>query len=96
MVVESQIAKDVEPMLLTYDQNGRRLEEMDHILTQPNDPRNPDAKHVVVMKGTIIFITPPQPNIEMIMKLTGVRKSDGFQSFRKPLKKTHSELHFKS
>jgi len=89
MVAESQIAKDVEPKFLLYDQNGKRIEQMDHILIQPIDARNPTAKNVAVMKETIIFITPPQPNIEMIMKngwsikLAGVRKSDGFESSKK-------------
>jgi len=89
MVAENQIAKDVEPVFLLYDQNGERLEEMEDILTQPNDERFPDAKNVSVMKETIIFITPPQPNIEMIMrngwriKLAGLRKSDGFVSTKK-------------
>ena len=68
MVAENQIAKDVEPVFLLYDQNGERLEEMEDILTQPNDERFPEAKNVSVMKETIIFITPPQPNIEMIMR----------------------------
>ena len=89
MVAENQIAKDVEPVFLLYDQNGQRLEEMEDILTQPNDERFPDAKNVSVMKETIIFITPPQPNIEMVMrngwtiKLAGLRKSDGFVSTKK-------------
>eukprot|EP00092_Neocalanus_flemingeri_P000871 GFUD01000928.1.p1 GENE.GFUD01000928.1~~GFUD01000928.1.p1 ORF type:complete len:806 (-),score=155.07 GFUD01000928.1:82-2499(-) len=89
MVAESQIAKDVEPKFLLFDQNGKRLEEMDKILIQPNDSRNPTDINVSVLKETIIFITPPQPNIEMIMKngwlikLAGVRKSDGFESSKK-------------
>ena len=62
---------------------------MEPIRTQQTDFRNPDANNVAVMKETIIFITPPQPNIEMIMKngwsikLAGVRKSDGFESHNK-------------
>jgi len=81
MVAEGQIAKDVEPKFMLYKQNGGRLEEMDHILIQPNK--------VTVLKETIVFITPEQPNIEMIMKngwtikLAGVRKSDGFESLNK-------------
>jgi len=89
MVSEGQIARDVEPKFLLYDQNDRRLEEMDHILIQPNDSRNPSAKNTIVLKESIIFITPAQPNIELIMKngwlikLVGVRKSDGFESLKK-------------
>jgi len=81
MLSENQLAKDVEPRFLLYDGNGKHLLEMEHFVVQPAD--------VTVLKETIIFISPPQPHIEMIMrngwsiKLVGVRKSDGFQSTRK-------------
>ena len=51
--------------------------------------RYPDQKNVIVLKEMIIFITPKQNNIEMILrnkwkiKLVGVRSSDGFESITK-------------
>ena len=51
MLFESQIAEDVEPIFLLYDQNGRRLDEMDHILTQPNDLRYPNVKKYGCYEG---------------------------------------------
>eukprot|EP00092_Neocalanus_flemingeri_P004366 GFUD01004696.1.p1 GENE.GFUD01004696.1~~GFUD01004696.1.p1 ORF type:complete len:733 (+),score=113.15 GFUD01004696.1:104-2302(+) len=89
MVAENPIPKDVVPKFFMYDYEGKRIEEMDRFLIQPTDTKNPDNKLVSVMKETIIFITPPQPNIEMIMKngwtikLAGVRLSDGCESPKK-------------
>ena len=49
----------------------------------------PNTKQIVVMKETIIFITPPQPHVETIMqngwkiKLVALRLSDGGESKNK-------------
>ena len=91
MVAQGQIAQDVEPRFLLYDENDKRLTSMEHILIQPNDPRIPDKKNVSVLKEMVIFITPPQEeeSVAMIMKnrwtvkLAGVRKSDGYESEKK-------------
>lgn len=89
MISQGQIAQDVEPRFQLYDENGVRLEDKENLLTQPNDRRNPDKKNVIVLKEMIIFITPAQNNIEMIIrnrwkiKLVGIRISDGYESITK-------------
>jgi len=78
MVCDSALAKDVEPRFQIYSQ-GRHLEDKDDLLQQP---RLAGGQQVLVMKETLVFITPPQPHIETIMengwkiKLVGLRLSD--------------------
>ena len=83
MVSENPIPKDVVPKFQLYEKDGTRVKEVDPILVQP------DEKQISVMKETIIFITPMQPNMEKIMqngwtiKLVAVRLSDGCESKKK-------------
>ena len=69
-----------------FDEHGVRLEDKESLLTQPIDPRFPEAKNVTVLKEMVIFITPPQQNTELLLtrgwrlRLVGVRASDGYQS----------------
>jgi len=78
MVSDSTLAKDVEPRFQIYHQ-GRHLEDKDDLLQQP---RLAGGREVLVMKETLVFITPSQPYMEMIMqngwkiKLVGLRLSD--------------------
>jgi len=78
MVCDSALAKDVEPRFQIYHQ-GRHLEDKDDLLQQP---RLAGGQQVLIMKETLVFITPPQPHIETIMqngwkiKLVGLRLSD--------------------
>ena len=68
-----------------FDEHGVRLEDKESLLTQPIDPRFPEAKNVTVLKEMVIFITPPQQNTELLLtrgwrlRLVGVRASDGYQ-----------------
>ena len=79
MVCDGALAKDVEPRFQIYHQ-GRHLEEKDDLLNQPRlaggqQVTFPDLKkiqfffhQVLVLKETLVFITPPQPHIETIMQ----------------------------
>jgi len=84
MIAEFGLAKDVEPRFQLYDSEGTRLKEQEEkFLMQPNIQQ---GKSVSIMKETIVFITPPQPNAEMILenqwqvKLVARRSSDGLVS----------------
>ena len=73
-------------MFQLFDEYGFRLEDKEYLLRQPVDPRYPEDKNVTALKEMIIFITPPQGNIELILtkrwkiKLVGIRTSDGYES----------------
>jgi len=84
MIAEFGLAKDVEPRFQLYNSEGKRLkEEEEKVLMQPNIQQ---GKSVSIMKETIVFITPHQPNAEMILenqwrvKLVARRSSDGLVS----------------
>merc|ERR1719474_539266 len=83
MIAEFGLAKDVEPRFQLYDSQGVRLKDQEELLAQPNEQ---SQKLVMIMKETIIFITPRQPHAELIMrnqwkvKLVARRTSDGLVS----------------
>eukprot|EP00091_Calanus_sinicus_P015812 TRINITY_DN3458_c0_g1_i2.p1 TRINITY_DN3458_c0_g1~~TRINITY_DN3458_c0_g1_i2.p1 ORF type:complete len:342 (-),score=44.36 TRINITY_DN3458_c0_g1_i2:64-1089(-) len=84
MIAEFGLAKDVKPRFQLYDTDGTRLKDQEEkLLAQPNDQ---GGKSVSIMKETIVFITPKQPNAELIMqnqwtvKLVARRTSDGLVS----------------
>eukprot|EP00092_Neocalanus_flemingeri_P014524 GFUD01015671.1.p1 GENE.GFUD01015671.1~~GFUD01015671.1.p1 ORF type:complete len:633 (+),score=203.98 GFUD01015671.1:47-1945(+) len=80
MVSEFSLAKDVQPVFQVWSQEGIRIDEkleMD-LIRQPTE--------ISIVRDTIIFITPCQPNIQVIqennwmIKVLAKRKSDGFES----------------
>merc|ERR1711915_21744 len=83
MIAEFGLAKDVEPRFQLYDSQGVRLKDQEELLAQPNEQ---SQKLVMIMKETIVFITPRQPHAELIMrnqwkvKLVARRTSDGLVS----------------
>jgi len=85
MISESPIPKDVVPRFFLYNESGKRIEEKEFLLNQPSNS-DVEEKQICVMKESVIFITPQQPNTELIMKnrwsikLAAVRLSDGNES----------------
>jgi hypothetical protein len=84
MIAEFGIAKDVEPRFQLYDADDKRLKDFEEQFIE-----QPRASETTVMKETIIFITPPQPHAETLMrngwklKLAARRNSDGLVSKKK-------------
>ena len=82
MISQGLLAQDVEPRFQLFDPEGNRLESMEHLLNQP-------ARDITILKEMIIFIAPPQDNVELIfsnnweIKLLGVRASDNMESSTK-------------
>lgn len=80
MISTHLMTKDVIPIFQLYNRTGDRIEEMEHLINQP------DQSSYLSLKESIILITPPQPNIETLMKcgllikLLGLRLSDGCES----------------
>ena len=60
MVAEFGLAKDVIPVFQLYSPQGERLVAEEEKINQP------DKEKTVIRKGSILFITPPQPHAEMI------------------------------
>jgi len=84
MIAEFGLAKDVEPRFQLYNSDGERLKDQEEkFLRQPSDR---PGKSVLILKETIIFITPEQPFVEMFIqndwkvKLVARRLSDGLVS----------------
>jgi len=84
MLAEFGLAKDVEPKFQLYDSQGNRLlEEEEQLLRQPQ------MADTSVMRESIVFITPPQPQAETIrsrgykVRLVARRSSDGYVSKKK-------------
>ena len=82
MISQGLLAQDVEPRFQLFEADGNRLESMEHLLSQP-------SRDITILKEMIIFIAPPQENIELIfsnnweIKLLGVRLSDNMESSTK-------------
>ena len=82
MISQGLLAQDVEPRFQLFEADGTRLESMEHLLNQP-------SRDITILKEMIIFIAPPQENIELIfsnnweIKLLGVRLSDNMESSTK-------------
>merc|ERR1711872_1207214 len=80
---EGGLARDVEPRFQLYDSQGVRLKDQEELLTQPSEQSD---KAVMILKETIVFITPRQQYAELIMrnqwkvKLVARRTSDGLVS----------------
>jgi hypothetical protein len=76
MIAEFGLARDVIPVFQLYSSQGERLAEEEKRVTQP------DRDKTVIRKGSIIFITPPQPQAEVIfeqgwvIKVCAMRRSD--------------------
>lgn len=85
MLAEFGLAKDVEPKFQLYDSLGatRLLEEEESLLRQPQ------TTDISIMRESIVFISPPQPQAETIrsrgykVRLVARRKSDGYVSKKK-------------
>merc|ERR1712227_431441 len=84
MIAEFGLAKDVVPRFQLYDSSDRRLyDEEEQLLQQPA------ASDISVLKESIIFITPQQPNAAKFLlnkykiKLVARRISDGHVSRKK-------------
>jgi len=84
MLAEFGLAKDVEPKFQLYDSHGiRLLEEEENLLRQPQ------MTDTSIMRESIVFITPPQPQAEYIrsrgykVRLVARRSSDGYVSKKK-------------
>merc|ERR1712156_374581 len=84
MLAEFGLAKDVWPRFQLYNQEGRRMSLEEEALL-----RQPEMADVSIMRESIVFITPPQPNVEVIrrqrysIKLVARRCSDGYVSKKK-------------
>jgi len=84
MIAEFGLAKDVVPRFQLYDNSDRRLFEQEEQLLQ-----QPVQSDISVLKESIIFITPPQPNAAKFLlnkykiKLVAKRHSDGYVSRKK-------------
>ena len=84
MLAEFGLAKDVWPRFQLYNQEGRRMSLEEEALL-----RQPEMTDVSIMRESIVFITPPQPNVEVIrrqrysIKLVARRCSDGYVSKKK-------------
>jgi len=84
MLAEFGLAKDVEPKFQLYNSQGiRLLEEEESLLKQPQ------ITETSIMRESIVFITPPQPQAEYIrsrgykVRLVARRSSDGYVSKKK-------------
>jgi len=84
LLAEFGLAKDVEPKFQLYDSQGSRLlEEEESLLIQP------EMTDTSIMRESIVFITPPQPQAETIrsrgykVRLVARRSSDGYVSKKK-------------
>merc|ERR1711879_451035 len=84
MLAEFGLAKDVEPKFQLYNSQGiRLLEEEESLLKQPQ------ITDISIMRESIVFITPPQPQAEYIrsrgykVRLVARRSSDGYVSKKK-------------
>jgi len=84
MLAEFGLAKDVEPKFQLYNSQGiRLLEEEESLLKQPQ------ITDTSIMRESIVFITPPQPQAEYIrsrgykVRLVARRSSDGYVSKKK-------------
>jgi len=84
MLAEFGLAKDVEPKFQLYDGQGRRLlAEEETMLKQPS------LTDTSIMRESIVFITPPQPQAEVMrargykVRLVARRSSDGYVSKKK-------------
>jgi len=84
MLAEFGLAKDVEPKFQLYDSHGIRLLEEEETLL-----RQPQMTDTSIMRESIVFITPPQPQAEYIrsrgykVRLVARRSSDGYVSKKK-------------
>ena len=76
MIAEFGLASDAVPVFQLYSPQGERLIKDERMIAQP------DRDKTVTRKGTIIFITPPQPQAETMfekgweIKLCVMRRSD--------------------
>jgi hypothetical protein len=61
------LSKDVEPIFQVWDGRDEHRQELDKYLCQPNDTSTGRQMSVSVKKESIIFITPPQPNIQHLL-----------------------------
>jgi len=84
LLAEFGLAKDVEPKFQLYDSQGVRLLEEEETLL-----RQPQMTDTSIMRESIVFITPPQPQAETIrsrgykVRLVARRSSDGYVSKKK-------------
>ena len=88
MISEYDLADDVEPIFEVYDAQGNHRVEIEeqNLIAQPKN--SPTTK--TVKNSTIIFLTPAQPNLQVIQeiignfttKLVAKRMSDGLVSNR--------------
>ena len=82
MISQGLLAQDVLPRFQLFDKTGNRLEDLEHLLSQP-------SSDITILKEMIIFIAPEQKNIEQIfsnsweIKLLGQRTSDNMESSTK-------------
>ena len=82
MISQGLLAQDVQPRFQLFDKTGNRLEDLEHLLSQP-------SSDITILKEMIIFIAPEQKNIEEIfsagweIKLLGQRTSDNMESSTK-------------
>jgi len=82
MVSEYNLAKGVVPIFEVHDEYGEHQSQLDCYLTQPDQ--------FVIKNQTIIFLTPPQENLEVLrnilgnfsIKLLAKRVGDGYTSNR--------------
>merc|ERR1712012_1086722 len=80
MIAEFGLAKDVVPRFQLYDNSDRRLFEQEEQLLQ-----QPVQSDISVLKESIIFITPPQPNAAKFLlnkykiKLVSISDSNNIQ-----------------
>ena len=74
-----------------FDEHGVRLEDKESLLTQPIDPRFPEAKNVTVLKEMVIFITPPQQNTELLLS-RGWRLRPHLPTFRPNFQATNKTV----
>ena len=81
MVSEFGLAKDVVPMYQLWQEEERVEEKLEEELI-----RQPEPENIKIVRDTIIFISPPQPNIlqinhmNMKIKLLARRMKDGVES----------------
>ena len=84
MISEYDLADDVVPRFEVYDSDGNHRLDVDDLIMQPI--KSPST--MVIKNTTIIFLPPPQPNLEKIqlkignfsLKLVAYRQRDGMTS----------------
>ena len=82
MISQGLLAQDVLPRFQLFDSEGQRLEDLEHLVSQP-------TSDITILKEMIIFIAPEQKNIEQIfsnsweIRLLGQRTSDNMESSTK-------------